>query len=176
LIRGFRDSDKFGFKYHTDLFKNEQGVIIPIKRPRIEVVFRKYSERTDPDTNPEFRAFALVDSGSDVCYLPKQIADILKLERNEENKKESVGVGKKIWTYRTKVYLEILNKGRRIGVDMVEVAFPEQDPEGIELDINILLGRRGLFSNYEITFNDQSQFIGFRRIKKDNPKFDRTQK
>ncbi len=165
---GFRNSEKFGFKYHTDLFKNEKGERIPIKRPRIEVVFRKYSEKTNPDTNPEFRAFALVDSGSDVCYIPKQIADILKLERNEENKKESIGVGKKIWTYRTKVYLEIVNKGRRIGVDMVEVAFPEKDPEGIELDINILLGRKGLFTNYEITFNDLSGYMLFKHIQKDN--------
>ncbi len=92
----------------------------------------------------------------------------MKLESDESNKKESIGVGSKISTYRTKVYLEIVNKGRRIGIDTVEMAFPEKDPEGIELERNILLGRSGLFTNYEITFNDHSQFMLFRRIKKNN--------
>lgn len=166
MIGGDRQSDKFAFKYHTDLFKNNEGKVIPVKRPRIEVYLRKYSERADPERNPEFRAFALVDSGADVCHIPRQIASILKLELKEEDKKESIGVSGKFWNYRTKLYLEILNRNRRVGVDMVEVAVPEKDPEGIESDRNILLGRRGLFDNYEITFNDHSQVISFRRIQK----------
>ena len=166
MTGGDRQSDKFSLKYHTDLFKNVEGKPIPVKRPRIEVIFRKYSERADPDKNPEFRTYALVDSGADICFISRQIANILKLELKEETKKEIIGVGGKFWTYRTKMYLEILNKNRRIGIDMVDVAVPEKDPEGIELERNILLGRHGLFDNYEITFNESSTYMVFRRIHK----------
>jgi len=168
LIGGDRLSGKFSIKYHTDWFKDSEGRKVPVKRPRIEVVFRKYSESFDPDTNPEFRTFALVDSGADICYIPRQIADVLKLELKEESKKETVGAGSKFWTYRTKMYLEILYKNRRIGIDMVEVAVPEKDPEGIETERNILLGRRGLFDAYEITFYEPAQVLNFRRIEKNN--------
>ena len=54
-------------------FENDTGKVIPIKRPRIEVVFRKFSEHAVPGTNPEFRTRALVDSGADICFIPKTV-------------------------------------------------------------------------------------------------------
>ena len=70
MLRGSRNSDKLHFKYKAVLVKNEDGKVIPIKRPSIEVIFRKFSEHTDPKTNPEFRTLALVDSGADICFIP----------------------------------------------------------------------------------------------------------
>ncbi len=166
LIGGDRQSGKFTFKYHTDMFKNSAGERVPVKRPRIEVYLRRYSEKADPENNPEFRAFALVDSGADICHVPRQIADILKLELDPATRKQSVGAGGKFWTYRTKMYLEILNKGRRVDVTMVDVVVTETDPDGVDPIVNILLGRSGLFDNFEITFNDPGQYLIFKHIQK----------
>lgn len=170
MIGGDRLSEKLRFKYHTDHFKSSDGKIIPFKRPRIEVVFRKFSERFDLETNPEFRTFALVDSGADMCYIPRQVANILKLELKEESKKTTIGANGSFSTYRTTIYLEILNKGRRIGIGTVEVAVPENDPPDLEIERNILLGRKGLFEKYEITFNEPKQFLELRKIHVDNKK------
>ncbi len=148
------------------MFKNSNGERKPVKRPRIEVYLRKYSETANPETNPEFRAFALVDSGADICHVPRQIANILKLELDPATRKESVGAGGKFWTYRTKMYVEILNKGRRVGIDMVEVVVTETDPVEVETAVNILLGRSGLFDKYEITFNDSAKILSFKHIEK----------
>ena len=125
---------------------------------------KKFSEHVDPKTNPEFRTLALVDSGADVCFIPRSIANILTLELDEETKKESIGAGGKFTTYKTKVYLEIFYKGERIGVDTVDVVFPKADPPGVEIKRNILIGRKGLFSKYQITFNDKQQTLDFKKI------------
>jgi len=165
MIRGFRSSDKMHFNYHVDWVK-EEGKKIPIHRPRIEIVLRKFSERYNAKTNPEFRTHGLIDSGADICFLPRTIANVLKLDLKEEKKKEATGANGKFWTYRTKMYLEIMDKGKRIGVDMVKVAVNEKDPKDLNPEEGILLGRQGLFDNYEITINEKSQFVKLKRISK----------
>lgn len=164
-MRGFRSSDRMHFKYHVDWVK-EGDKQVPKHRPRIEIVLRKFSERYNPKTNPEFRTHGLIDSGADICFIPRKIADLLTLELKEATKKKSTGVNGKFWTYRTKMYLEILDKGRRIGIDTVEVVVPENDPDDIDLEKNILIGRGGLFENYEITFNEMLRFIILKKISK----------
>ena len=164
MVRGSRFTGKLHFKYRADLFENDTGKVIPIKRPRIEVIFRKFSEHAVPGTNPEFRTHALVDSGADICFIPKTIANILQLDIDEKSKKSTVGAGGKFTTYRTKMYLEMLYKGQRIDVGTVDVAFTESDPSGVELERNILIGRSGLFTKYKITFNDKQKTIDFKKI------------
>jgi len=163
MLRGSRNTNKLHFKYKSDLFKNDNGNVIPVKRPRIEVVFRKFSEHTNPETNPEFRTLALVDSGADICFIPRSIANILKLDIDEATKKESIGAGGKFTTYKTKVFLEIFYKGERIGVDTVDVVFPEKDPPNVEIKRNILIGRKGLFDKYQITFNEKQKTLDFKK-------------
>ena len=107
---------------------------------------------------------ALVDSGADICFIPRAIANILRLEVDEKSKKSSIGAGGKFTTYRSKMYLEILHKGQRVGIGTVDVAFPEHDPDGIEFQKrNILIGRSGLFTKYQITFNDKQKTIDFKK-------------
>jgi len=84
----------------------------------------------------------------------------------KEKKKEATGANGKFWTYRTKMYLEIMDKGKRIGVDMVKVAVNEKDPKDLNPEEGILLGRHGLFDNYEITINEKSRFVKLKRISK----------
>jgi len=165
MVRGFRSSDRMHFNYHVD-WVEEKGKKVPKHRPRIEIVLRKFSERYNPKTNPEFRTHGLIDSGADVCFLPRVIANVLKLDLKEEKKKEATGANGKFWTYRTEMYLEIIDKGRRIGVDTVEVAVNEKDPKDLNPEKGILLGRQGLFDNYEITINEKSRFVKLKRISK----------
>ncbi len=113
--------------------------------------------------NPEFRTHALVDSGADICFIPRAIANILHLDIDETSKKSTVGAGGEFTTYRSKMYLEIVYKGQRIGIDTVDVAFPESDPSGVELKRNILVGRSGLFTKYQITFNDKQETLDFKK-------------
>ncbi len=167
MVRGDRFEEKPHYKYKVDSFKDENGVEVSRQRPRIEVVFRNHAERYDPKTNPEFRTYGLVDSGADVCFIPRTIAEILKLELKEESKKESIGAGGKFTTYKTEMYLEIVYKGKRIGIDTVDVMVSEKDPVGIELEKNILIGRKGLFDKYEITFNEPQKVMNFKKIHSD---------
>ena len=166
MVGGFRSDDKMHFKYHVDWFEDDDGTKIPVHRPRIEVIFRKNAERYDIKTNREFRTHGLIDSGADICCIPRKIADILQLELKDETKKQTIGANGKFSTFRTKMYLEVVDKGRRIGIDMVQVAVLEKDAEGIDLEKNILIGRRGLFDKYEVTFNDNYQNITFKKHKK----------
>ena len=168
MVGGDRSVDKMKFKYSTDWRLDENQKRIPVRRPRIEVIFRKNSETRDIETNPEFRTHGLVDSGADICLLPRQIADILKVDLSKSKKTETTGAGGKFTTYQTKIYLEIFYRNKSVGVDMVDVSIPEKDPEGIVIEQNVLLGRRQLFKKYEITFNEYEKTILFKKIQKNN--------
>lgn len=165
MIGGDRSADKMRFKYRTDFVKDETGKKRPVPRPRIEIVFRKYPDAYDKEKNPEFRTSGLVDSGADISFIPKQIADILQLDRDEKTKKKSKSASEEFYTYRANVYLEVIYKGRRVGIDSVEVAIPEKDKLEGEVEHRVLLGRQGLFDKYEIIFNQDEKTVTLRRTK-----------
>ncbi len=157
------------FKYGTDRLgkKSDDGDngcgavsgAVPASRPRIDVIFRKLSKPPDPLTNPEFRARALVDSGADICFIPKAVADVLRLDTDEKSKKAIIGAGGVFTAYRSNMHLEMLYERKRVRIGMVEVAFPEDDPPGVEPERSILIGRSGLFTQYKVTFNDRQKII-----------------
>ncbi|MHB8546079.1 MAG: hypothetical protein ACYDAJ_04880 [Nitrosotalea sp.] len=152
------------FKYVTESFVDKVGNTVHfVPRPKIEIVFRKYPDAKNPDTNPEFRIFGLVDSGADISYIPRQIAEILKLDLEESSKKESKSASESFWTFRTKVHLEIVYGTRRIPVGMIDISVPEKYDLGEDIEKKVLLGRNGLFSNYEITFNEDAKAFTLKR-------------
>ena len=153
-------ADRFGKK--NDAGSNDGGAVnraVPAYRPRIDVVFRKSSKPPDPLTNPEFRARALVDSGADICFIPKAVADVLQLDTDKKSKKTTIGAGGVFTAYRPNIHLEMLYERKRIRIGMVEVAFPEDDLPGVEPERSILIGRSGLFTQYKVTFNDRQKTI-----------------
>lgn len=168
MVGGDRAVEKMHFKYITEMMEDEKtGKMIPsIPRPKIEVIFRKYSEAQDRDSNPEFRTHGLVDSGADTSFLPRQIAEILQLELKEEDKKKSKSASEEFWTYRTKVHLEIMYNGRKIPVGMVDVSVPEKPALSGDVNKMVLLGRSCIFNQYEITFNDDAKVVNFKKINK----------
>lgn len=168
MVAGNRSEDRMKFKYHTDWYVDKNHKRIPVRRPRIEIILRKNSESRNIISNPEFRTHGLVDSGADICLLPRQIADVLKIDLSSAEKSDSTGAGGKFITFKTQIYLEIVYRGIPVGIDMVDVSIPEKDPEGIDLDQNILLGRSHLFKKYEITFNENEKTIVFKKINSKN--------
>lgn len=168
MVGGDRGSEKMHFKYIVEMIEDEKtGKMIPsIPRPKIEVVFRKYSEAKDLELNPEFRTHGLVDSGADTSFLPRQIAEILKLPLEEKDKKKSKSASEEFWTYRTKVHLEIMYSGRKIPVGTVDVSVPEKPALSGDVEKMVLLGRSCFFDQYEITFNDSSKVINFKKLSK----------
>lgn len=165
MLRGSRFTEKLRYKYYNDHSLNEDGKTENIvARPKIEVLFRKTVGPKDPETNPEIRVYALVDSGADICFLPKQIADLLKIELDAKTLKTSKSVSEEFTTYRAKPYLEIFYQKMTIPIGEVETAIPEKYPPSKDIEKMILLGRNSVFSKYAITFNEQAKAMEFRKM------------
>ena len=163
MVGGDRATDKMHFRYRKmeriDPDTKEKHIV---ERPQIEVVFRKNAEAKSAE-NPEFRIFGLVDSGADHCFLPRQIADILKLELDETKKKISKSASGDFSTIPTKVHLEILYKNRQIVIGFVDVSVQVEYADEENVNNMVLLGRKGLFSKYEIIFNESEKTVNFKK-------------
>ena len=90
---------------------------------------------------------ALIDSGSDLIHINKQIAEYLQLHQGKEF--ESSGMGGKYTTYETSVGLIIGRGGREVDFGYVTAMFPK-----LELDVPILIGRKPVFEEYQIIFEE----------------------
>ncbi len=81
--------DKMTFEYLIDWNAGKDGKKVPTRRPRVEVILRKNAK----DVNDVgFRTNGLVDSGADVCLIPRRVADALKMDLSHAKKSNSAGV------------------------------------------------------------------------------------
>ncbi len=99
VISRDKPTDEMCFGYYSDYVQDDEGNDTVTKRPRIEIVLRKHPDPANISTNPEFRAFGLVDSGADVSFIPKKIADMLCLELDESTIKEASSASGEFETY-----------------------------------------------------------------------------
>lgn len=153
-----RSSNKIHFKYKTEYVPNQDGEYVPVEKPKIEVVFRRFSE-TKREDNREFRTFALVDSGADYSFLPKQIAELLHLDIDESDQRVYTVNGEtNVWT--SKVHVEIPLRGKRpIQVGMIDLHIMPHDVEEKYLQKLIILGRKDFFDKFAITINEHTKSI-----------------
>ena len=150
------------FRYISDHnLNNEENAV---KRPRIEIIIRKSRDAANVSTNPEIRTFGLVDSGADISFIPQSISDVLGLDLDATSIKTTQSASGEFKTYRTTMYLEIIYKKQRVEVGTVDVAVPHQDKMAENLEKQILVGRRGLFDKYKITFDEASKTVSLTRI------------
>ena len=149
------------FRYHSDYNRDDEENAV--KRPRIEIAMRKSQDTANVSTNPEFRTFGLIDSGADISFIPRSIADILGLDLDAAPIKTAQSASGEFKTYRTTMYLEIIYKKQRVEVGMVDVAVPQEDKMIEDLEKQILIGRSGLFNKYKITFDEASKTISLIR-------------
>lgn len=164
MFRG-RKFEKLRYKYYNDHAKDpETNQDKVTARPKIEVAFRKNSGAKDLETNPEMRVYGLVDSGADITFIPRQIAEILKIDLDEKTKKTSKSASEDFTTYRTTVYMELIYEGIHIPIGDVETAIPEKFAPSKDVEKMILLGRNSVFSQYTITFNDPTKAMEFKKL------------
>ena len=163
-----RQADKIVFKYKVIPRWNEQGKPIIVKKPVIEITFRKFSESKGED-NREVRMLALIDSGADISFIPLEIAQTLRLDIDESDNKILTIAGITS-VFQTKVYVEIPIKGKRpVDVGMIHAdVMPHESGEHIPE--YIILGRRDFFEKFEVTINETFQTITLRDSHKDRLK------
>lgn len=156
-----RWANKMRFSYHSDHNRDEGNVV---KRPKIEIAIRKSPEPANASNNPELRIFGLVDSGADISSIPRSMAEIIGLDLDDATVKTTRSASGEFSTYRTTMYLEIIYKEKRVGVGLVEVAVPKTDPKAENVEEHILIGRRGFFDKYRVTFDEAQKIIKLSRI------------
>lgn len=135
-----------------------------VKRPKIEIAIRKSPEPANASSNPELRIFGLVDSGADISSIPRRMAEIVGLDLDDATVKTTRSASGEFSTYRTTMYLEIIYKEKRVDVGSVEVAVPKTDPKAENVEEHILIGRRGFFDKYRVTFDEAQEIIRLSRI------------
>lgn len=138
-----RRNSKMIFEYRSDHNLNDEKDAI--KKPKIDIVLRKSPDPVNSSTNPEFRAFGLVDSGADISFIPRGIARILCLDLDDTTIKTTMSASGKFSTYRTTMHVQITYKEHRVNVGMIDAAVPQTDLTTQELARHILIGRRGFF-------------------------------
>lgn len=151
------ENNQMCFKYHSDHNTNDRENMI--ERPRLEIVMKKNLDIVGASTPPEFRTFGLVDSGADISFIPRSVADILGLDLDSAQIRTTQSASGEFKTYRTTMHLEIIHENQRIKVGMVDVAVPQEDIMMTDLEKYILIGRSGLFDKYKVTFDESNKTI-----------------
>lgn len=162
-----RQTDKIVFKYKAIPRWNKKGNPVKIKKPVIEVTFRRFSESKAKD-NREIRMLALVDSGADVSFIPLEIAQALRLDI-DESEEQILTIAGIANVFQTKVHVEIPRKGKLpIHVGMIHAdVMPQESEHAPEY---VILGRKDFFEKFEVTINENSQTIILRDTHKDRIK------
>lgn len=157
-----RRSDKLHFKYKSLPRWDESGNETPVRKPVIEITFRKYSDSKSED-NPEIKLNALIDSGADWSFLPLEIAQLLKLDIDESDSRVLTVAGD-VTVFQSKVYVEIpLRNKLPVSVGMVHVHIMPRKV-GKHVPQFVILGRKDFFEKFEVTVNEHAQFIVLRDV------------
>jgi len=101
--------------------------------------------------------YGLLDSGADFSAIPKGIAEILGIELSGKHEKiRGVGGETEAVTAKITVVVEKGHERYSIPVDFKVLL-------QIESDFPILLGRKGFFGSFRITFDEKNQKITLKR-------------
>lgn len=164
-----RRKDKLHFKYRSIPKWDKDGNEIRNKKPVIEVIFRKYSDRTDPETNREIRLLALIDSGADWSFLPLEVAELLHLDIEKEGAK-IMTIGGNVDAFQAKVYIEIpLDSHFPLQVGMINVYIMPFEV-GKNYQQFVILGRKDFFEKFEVTINETGQYVTLKDLHKERTK------
>lgn len=160
-----RGTDKLYFHYKSLPHWSKEGKLVYIKKPVIEVTFRKFSETKSPE-NREMRMNALVDSGADWSFLPKEVADALRLDIQTTDQRILTIAGDTN-VFASKVYAEIQRYGKlSIPIGFINVHVMPHTVEETQVPHFVILGRKDFFEKFEITINEPAQFITLKNIHK----------
>lgn len=131
----------FSFKYKS--IKLKSGEII--HRPMIPISING-KERLD--------IIGILDSGSDMTILPKEIAEVVGIDYQKDN--EISGISGNILKAKQGKINIIFGKAREFYNFDIPVLVPEQD-------VQIIIGRLGFFERFKITFVEDERKISFKK-------------
>ena len=164
-----RGTDKLYFHYKSLPRWAKNGELVHVKKPVIEITFRKFSE-TKNEENRELRLNALVDSGADWSFLPKEVATALRLEVDTKDEK-ILTIGGDTTVYTSYVYVEIPRFAKiPVPVGMVNVHVMPHEVDEKQMPNFVILGRKDFFEKFEVTINETAQYITLRDIHKNETK------
>ena len=164
-----RGTDGLHFHYKSLPRWTKDGKQVHVRKPVIEVIFRKFSEAKSSE-NREMRFNALIDSGADWSFLPKEISTALRLEVDTKDEK-ILTIGGDTTVYTSKVYVEIPRFNKiPVPVGMVNVHVMPYEVDAKQMPNFVILGRKDFFEKFEVTINETAQYITLRDIHKDETK------
>ncbi len=164
-----RGADKLHFHYKSLPHWNKEGKLVYIKKPAIEITFRKFSEIKSSE-NRELRLNALIDSGADRSFLPKEIADALHLEIQTSDQRILTIAGDTN-VLESKVYAEIQRYGKLpVPIGFLNVFVMPHTVKETQVPHFVILGRKDFFEKFEVTINESGQHITLKDVHKDREK------
>lgn len=164
-----RRTDKLDFHYKSLPRWKKDGTITHVKKPVIEVTFRKFSEAKNSE-NEEIRMNALIDSGADWSFLPLEIANALRLQMDTSEEKILTIAGETT-VLTSKVYVEIPRHANLpIPVGFVNIHVMPKEVGDKQVPSFVILGRKDFFEKFEVTINESAQHITLRDVHKDRTK------
>ncbi|MEK6871374.1 MAG: retropepsin-like aspartic protease [Nanoarchaeota archaeon] len=103
----------------------------------------------------------ILDSGSDISIIPKEIVEFLEIELFDNN--EVFGIsGTSIKVKEGKMRITF-GKGREFYNFEIPILVPDSD------DVPLIIGRKGFFDQFKITFIESEKKILFKKYPKEKP-------
>ncbi len=132
----------FSFRYKSAQLNSGKY----ISRPIIPLIIGK--ERLN--------IFGILDSGSDITIIPKEIAEVMKIEYGDENEVSGIS-GVPVKAKEGKINIQF-GKGREIYNFDIPILVPEKE------GLNLIIGRIGFFNQFKITFFEAERRIEFKKV------------
>ncbi len=115
--------------------------------------------------NPEYKFFILVDSGADITYVPREVAETLNLNLDSNKMGKTNSASNEFKTFKTTIYAEIIRNGERVTIGQIPIVVPEEymnPTDNEDVKNSILLGRHMVFEKFLIIFNEAEHKVIFR--------------
>lgn len=103
--------------------------------------------------------FGLVDSGADVCFFPEDLAQLLNLKK--ENEEKVMGMGGVVSVFQSHATFQFNDKSAHRKHELkVPVYIGPLNIKGF----SIIIGRAGIFNSFDITFKESEDKIVFKKV------------
>lgn len=127
----------------------------PVKLRSGEIIYRPLIPLTFEGAE-KIDIFAVLDSGSDVSIIPRDMASVLGIKSAGENEIFGLG-GISIKSGCGKARISF-GKGHEVYSFDIPVFIPDKE------DVSIIIGRQGFFEQFDITFSEATKRIIFKKI------------
>ncbi len=119
-----------------------------VKRPLIPITFEGNENKIN--------IIGVLDTGSDISIIPREIAEVLGIEPKIENEISGIG-GEKVKADQGKLTV-VFGKGREEYAFEIPVLVPKNNWD------QVIIGRMGFFEQFKITFNESEEKMIFKKV------------